>query len=82
MAVQVFQAAKAAIPNLGSQLANGEFKPLREWLNENVHKWGSLYPSMDALLTKVCGAGLDPEIFLGYLRDKYSHVYNIKPLSP
>lgn len=44
-AVQIFAAAKEAIPNLDGHLAKGEFHLLEMWLNENVHNQGSLCES-------------------------------------
>lgn len=76
-AVQIFETAKEQIPDLDSQIQNGDFKPLREWLNENIHSLGSLYPTADDLLTKVTGKPLDPQIFLNYLKEKYTAIYKL-----
>jgi carboxypeptidase Taq len=76
-AVQIFETAKQQIPDLDSQIQNGNFKPLREWLNENIHSLGSLYPTADDLLTKVTGKPLDPQIFLNYLKEKYTAIYKL-----
>jgi len=46
-AVQIFAAAKEAIPNLEGHLAKGEFHLLKMRLNENVHNHGSLCESRD-----------------------------------
>lgn len=76
-AVQIFETAKEQIPNLDSQIESGNFTPLREWLNENIHSLGSLYPTADDLLTKVTGKPLDPQIFLNYLKEKYTAIYKL-----
>eukprot|EP00808_Paulinella_micropora_P015063 g23630.t1 len=77
MAVQIYQAAHQAMPTLEQDIAKGNFKPLREWLRVNIHQKGSLYPSADELLTHATGQPLKPEIFLAYLRKKYSHIYKL-----
>ena len=79
MAVQVFNTAKASLPDLEAQIARGEFKPLKEWMNARLHKWGSLYPSMDELLQVVCpgSKGLEPEQFVTYLTKKYTALYKL-----
>jgi carboxypeptidase Taq len=76
-ATQIFQAAKEQIPNLDEDIRAGKFKPLREWLRVNVHELGSLYPTADDLLVKVTGKPLDPSVFIAYLKDKYTTIYNL-----
>ena len=39
-ATQIYHCAKSKIPDLEKLIAEGEFKPLRTWLNENIHKAG------------------------------------------
>ena len=76
-AVQIFEAAKKEISNLDSDIASGNFAPLKTWLNEKVHALGSLYPTADDLLTAVTGKPLDPTVFIEYLKEKYSKIYKI-----
>jgi carboxypeptidase Taq len=77
MAVQIYDAAAAALPGLEAQVAAGEFKPLREWLRTNVHEVGSLYPTADELLVAVTGKPLDPAVFMRYLSAKYKKLYKL-----
>jgi len=77
-ACQIYKHAATQIPNLEEEIAKGNFKPLKEWLNEKLHKLGSLHPSGDDLMTAVTGGPLDPAVFLGYLKDKYSKLYSLK----
>jgi carboxypeptidase Taq len=76
-ATQIFETAKEQIPDLDDKIRAGNFKPLKEWLNENVHALGSLYPTADDLLVKVTGKPLDPTIFVRYLKEKYTKIYNL-----
>jgi carboxypeptidase Taq len=50
---------------------------LQEWLNEHIHRKGSLHPSGDALMAAVTGNALQPQVFLSYLRSKYSKLYKL-----
>ena len=75
IAVQLFDKAKQDIPDLESQLSQGAFSPLREWLRTNVHKKGSFPRNFDALLTEVTGAPLDPTLYTKFLRNKYEQLY-------
>lgn len=76
-ATQIFETAKEQLPDLDADIRAGNFKPLREWLRENVHELGSLYETADDLLVKVTGKPLDPSIFVSYLKSKYWTIYNL-----
>ncbi|KAG9071101.1 hypothetical protein KI688_008644 [Linnemannia hyalina] len=76
-AVQIFATAKAAIPNLDENLAKGEFPVLKEWLNKNVHEQGSLRESGDDLIFDLTGKHLDSSLYVKYLTDKYTAIYDL-----
>eukprot|EP00197_Chlamydomonas_leiostraca_P002616 CAMPEP_0202858268 /NCGR_PEP_ID=MMETSP1391-20130828/873_1 /ASSEMBLY_ACC=CAM_ASM_000867 /TAXON_ID=1034604 /ORGANISM="Chlamydomonas leiostraca, Strain SAG 11-49" /LENGTH=522 /DNA_ID=CAMNT_0049537167 /DNA_START=116 /DNA_END=1684 /DNA_ORIENTATION=- len=76
-ATQIYQAAARAIPGLEGQVAAGDFKALKAWLNEHIHKLGSLHPSGDELMMAATGSKLQPSIFLDYLRAKYGALYGL-----
>lgn len=71
------QAAQKDLPGLEEDIAAGKFEGLKNWLNEAVHKKGSLYASGDELMIAATGSPLDPSIFLGYLKEKYSKLYKL-----
>ena len=76
-AAQIYMCANEHIPNLEEKISKGEFKELKEWLNERIHKLGSLYANGDELLQAVTGKILDPKIFISYLKNKYYKIYKI-----
>ncbi|KAF9171532.1 hypothetical protein BGX21_007816 [Mortierella sp. AD011] len=76
-AVQIFNAAKEAIPNLDQHIAKGEFHVLKKWLNENIHEQGSLRESGDDLIKDLTGKSLDSKIYVRYLTEKYSEIYDL-----
>ncbi|KAH7051805.1 putative carboxypeptidase [Linnemannia elongata] len=76
-AVQIFATAKEAIPNLDEHLAKGEFPVLKEWLNKNVHEQGSLRESGDDLIFDLTGKHLDSSLYVKYLTDKYTAIYDL-----
>src|SRR5262249_14672650 len=43
LSAQLWHALHAALPDLGAQIAAGEFAPLLDWLRQNVHRCGSKY---------------------------------------
>ncbi len=76
MSVQLFEAARAANPDLDDDLRAGRFGPLLGWLRENVHAHGSRYHP-DALLQRATGSALDAAPYLRYLERKYGAIYRL-----
>ena len=71
ISVQVWQRALAELGDVEEQFARGEFVPLREWLRQNVYRFGRRYEPQE-LLRRVTGSELDPAPYLAYLTDKFA----------
>jgi carboxypeptidase Taq len=71
MAAQLFDAAKAAEPDILPALERGDFRPLLGWLRANVHEQGALM-DMPELLTRATGRPLELQPFLDHLRARYA----------
>jgi len=69
-AVQLFEAAKKAVPEIEPAIAKGDFKPLFGWLKTHVHTKGSLLTANE-LLIEATGKPLDPKIFKAHLKARY-----------
>ncbi|MGQ9734375.1 MAG: carboxypeptidase M32 [Candidatus Bipolaricaulia bacterium] len=76
-AAQLFQAAEREIPDLWGKIAKGELRPLREWQQEKIHKFGKIYEPKE-LLEKVTGEGPNPQHFLRYIKAKFGEVYRLQ----
>jgi carboxypeptidase Taq len=70
MSVQVWEAAKAALPGVEDGFEHGDFSELGTWLRENMYALGRKLTPKETL-QRVAGASLDPEPYLRYLRAKY-----------
>lgn len=70
MSVQIWEAARAALPGLDEQFERGDFSALGTWLRENLYALGRKLTPNETLL-RVTGSQLDPEPYLGYLQHKY-----------
>ncbi len=70
MSVQFWRRAVEDLGDVEEQFARGEFLPLREWLRENVYRYGRMYQPRE-LLRRVTGSELDPQPYIAYLRDKF-----------
>lgn len=64
MAAQLAHHMRLEMPDLDTKIQNGDFTPIRAWLNERVHKHGSVPKSMDLLLQRAVGEPLKTEYFL------------------
>ncbi|MEL7266637.1 MAG: carboxypeptidase M32, partial [Planctomycetota bacterium] len=75
-AAQLFDAAGRAIEDLPRQIARGQFAPLLEWLQTNVHAPGrNLSP--DELIQQATGSALSHDCLLRHLREKYHRLYQL-----
>jgi carboxypeptidase Taq len=65
----VWARVTAELPDLDERFAAGDFAPLRDWLAENVHRFGRRHLTTE-MLERVVGGGLDPGPYLAYLEAK------------
>ena len=63
------------LPGLREHLKTGDMKPLKEWLNNKIHRQGSLLDNGDDLMKEVTHSQLDAKLFVDYLTVKYSDLY-------
>lgn len=66
---QIFDAMSKEI-DVDALIASGQMQSVKEWLNEHVYTYGSVYKPKD-LLVKVTGKPLDSSYFANYLKTKY-----------
>jgi carboxypeptidase Taq len=69
ISIQLWERATSELGDLDAQFEAGDFNPLREWLRENVHRWGRTFEPPE-LLERSAGGPLDAEPYLAYLRGK------------
>jgi carboxypeptidase Taq len=69
-AAQLFAAAERAVGPLEDAFTAGEFRPLREWLVENVHRHGKRYRA-PALIEKVTGSPPETSALIASLTERY-----------
>jgi carboxypeptidase Taq len=70
ISVQLWKKFQGDEPSWETQIRNGEFKPLREWLQREIHQHGRSYQPRE-LVKRVTGADIDPHPYLSYLEEKY-----------
>ena len=74
---QFFGAAETAVGPLAEQFAAGEFGPLKEWLNREIHQKGRQYPA-DELVEVVTGEKLSHEPLVTHLRNRFGPLYGLE----
>ena len=70
------EAMEKDLGSVDAVLAEGRIKDITKWLNEKIHRYGSLYNSKE-VLQRVCGKEVTAEPLLRYFREKYSRIYNL-----
>jgi carboxypeptidase Taq len=75
-AAQLFAAADRELGGLHEQFARGEFAPLKEWLNEKVHRHGRRYSARE-LIVKATGAAPGATPMIEYLQGKFGELYEL-----
>lgn len=70
------QALRAAVPDLDTQLAEGDTSGATSWLRENVQQYGGLYAPRD-IIQRASGVEPGPEPLLDYLEGKFGALYNL-----
>ncbi len=72
-AAQIFATFKKIYPDFEKKIADGNLTFIKEFLNENVHKFGREYTPAD-LIKKVTGKKLSTDDYIEYLSSKYSQI--------
>ncbi len=77
MSVQIWEAARGALPDLEEQVKAGQLMPLRDWLRQNLHRHGRKF-TPEETLERVVGGPIDPEPYVRYLKAKVGEIYGLE----
>lgn len=66
----MLEAVQKRLPTLQSDIAQGDFKPVYNWLRENVHQHGMRYTGPE-LIRRISGAELSAGPFVRYIKAKF-----------
>jgi carboxypeptidase Taq len=73
---QLYNALLKDQPTITNDLTSGNLQPILLWLREHVHQYGRLYTA-DEIITKACGQGLNSQVYVDYLKNKYYDIYDV-----
>lgn len=74
MSAQFFAAALKANPEIPSEIENGKFSTLHDWLKANIYQHGRKYTAAE-LIERVTGSPLSIEPFISYIQHKFGEIY-------
>lgn len=75
-AAQFFDAAEQSLGDLPAQFSRGDFAPLKNWLNEHIHRRGKQFRAAN-LVQRVTGRPLSPEPLIRRLHAKFDELYGL-----
>ncbi len=73
-AAQLFHQLNKDHPETMDEIQNGEFNHILTWLREHVHQYGRMMTA-EEIIKKTCGDGLNADVFVSYLEEKYLNLY-------
>ena len=73
-AAQFFAAAGESLGDFDQQFAGGDFAPLKNWMNEHIHRPGKKYRA-NRLVQVVSGRSLSSKPLLEHLHAKFDELY-------
>ena len=76
LGAQFFSAAREAHADIPSEIENGEFATLHDWLKGNLYQHGSKYTAPE-IIQRATGGPLSIEPYIAYLRTKYGELYDL-----
>lgn len=76
-AAQFKHAMVKDLPNFDELLGQGNLRPVKEWLNRNIHQYGKMKKPIE-ILKDVTGEGLNAQYLINYLENKYKEVYRLQ----
>ena len=71
MSVQLFERARADLPDLEEQIERGDFAELRAWYRERLYRHGRKFTPKETL-ERAAGSPLDAGPYVRYLKSKYA----------
>jgi carboxypeptidase Taq len=76
MSAQFLEAAHRDVPGLENSLSAGEYRPLLDWLTENIYRHGRAFSATE-LLDRTTGSDLHVKPYLKYLTTKFEDLYKL-----
>ncbi|MCB0826930.1 MAG: carboxypeptidase M32 [Armatimonadetes bacterium] len=76
LSYQIWSELEKSVGDTNALMEKGEFKPILDWLIDNMYQHGQRFQPQ-VLLQKLCGGGLDAQPYLNGMTKKYSEIYGL-----
>jgi carboxypeptidase Taq len=76
ISVQIWERARADMPDLDRALEQGEYRDLRDWLREHLHRHGRKFTPRETL-ERAAGGPIDPAPYIRYLKSKLETTFGV-----
>jgi carboxypeptidase Taq len=73
---QIYNAIRKQLDNFDDLIKDGELTKIKEWLGQNIHRYGKLLTPAE-ILKSVTGEEINPRYLIDYLENKYKKIYNL-----
>ena len=75
VSAQLYSSMKEKMP-IEEYLREGNLTPIREFLRDNIHKYGAV-KNTNQILMDVCGEEFNADYYVNYLKEKYTKLYDL-----
>lgn len=72
----LLEALEEELGNVDTILAEGRILEITGWLNEKIHRHGSMYTSRE-MIQRVCGKEVSAQPIIRYFKEKYTKIYGL-----
>lgn len=76
ISVQLFEAASDEISGMKDDFTRGNFAPLLQWMQENIHNNGRKFKPKE-LVRRATGQTFSLDPYLSYIKNKFTDIYNL-----
>jgi len=76
ISVQIWERARADMPDLDRALEQGEYRDLRDWLREHLHRHGRKFTPRETL-ERAAGGPIDLAPYIRYLKSKLETTFGV-----
>ncbi len=80
LSYQIWDCLASEVGDVDTLMAKGDFKPILDWLLENVYRYGRKYTPKE-LINKIAGRDMDAKPYLNGISRKYEDIYNLSKTS-
>ena len=63
--------------DIDSLMEEGNFKPINEWLDSHIHKYGKSMKNLD-IVKSACEEEFNPNYYIKYLKNKFETIYKLR----